>query len=80
MTDMIITFTLCTFLFFLAVGMICEKIAREIDDGVLTDRFWPNKDKRAEQVQEAYVACWVLAFGMLAIGTAVLFIFFKVWK
>ena len=73
MTDMIIAFTVYAFLFFSAIGMICEKIAREIDDGVLTDRFWPNKNKRAEQVQEVYVACWVLAFGMLAIGTAVLF-------
>ena len=73
MTDTIITFTLCAFLFFLAVGMICWKIAKEIDDGVLTDYFWPNKNKRAEQVQEVHVACWVLAFGMLAIGTAVLF-------
>ena len=73
MTDMIITFTLCAFIFFLAVGMICEKIAREIDDGMLTDRFWPNKYKRAEQVQEVYGACWVLAFGMRAIGTMVLF-------
>lgn len=74
MTDMIITFTLCAFLFFLAAGMICEKIAREIDDGVLTDYFWPHKDKSAEQVQEAYVACWVLAFGMLAISAVALFI------
>lgn len=73
MTDIIITFTLCAFLFFSAIGMICWKIAKEIDDGVLTDHFWPNKDKRAEFVQEIYVACWVLAFGMLAIGTAVLF-------
>ena len=74
MTDTIITFTLCAFLFFSAIGMICWKIAKEIDDGVLTDYFWPNKYKRADQVQEIHVACWVLAFGMLAIGTVVLFI------
>ena len=73
MTNIIITFTLCAFLFFSAIGMICWKIAKEIDDGVLTDYFWPHKDKSAEQVQEVHVACWVLAFGMLAISAAALF-------
>lgn len=74
MIDIIIAFTLCMFIFFFATGMICWKIAKEIDDGVLTDYFWPHKNKSAEQVQEVHVACWVLAFGMLAIGAVMMFV------
>lgn len=54
------------FVFFLAIGMIFNKLGREIDDGVLTDRFWPNAKRTGETVYSLYVVCWCLAFIALA--------------
>ena len=59
--------TFWAFVFFIAIGMIFNKLSREIDDGVLTDFFWPNAKRRGEIVYSLYVVCWCLAFISLAV-------------
>ena len=61
------------FVFFLAIGMIFNKLGREIDDGVLTDCFWPSAKRKGETVYSWYVLCFCLAFTALAVCAFVSF-------